>query len=430
MNKYKDFSWDFVDHDTKEFTHIFHTYPAMMIPQIARRLIEKYSNKNTKLIFDPYMGSGTTLVEAMLKGINVIGTDLNPLARLIGSAKTNLVDIRELHNKILIFENYILDIIDDFENIDVELFNFDIRDSWFKIKNSKELTIIKNWIENLEDDKIKEFFLVSFTEIVRNVSLTRNGEFKLYKIAEEKREQFNPNAFSLMTQKLFENYENYIKFHNFIFNNNLNSTVKIYDFNTSISIPDNIISDESIDLIITSPPYGDSKTTVAYGQFSRLANEWLKYDSALKVDSHLMGGNTDKEITFFNFKPLDDIINQLQQNDYAKNLNKSKTVGKSKRALEVSTFYKDYRNSINNISVKVKHNGIVAYVVGNRRVHDIELPTDEITKFFFEQNGFTHIETIVRNIPNKRMPSKTSPSNKTGEKVSTMNFEYIVVLKK
>ena len=78
----------------------------------------------------------------------------------------------------------------------------------------------------------------------------------------------------------------------------------------------------------------------------------------------------------------------------------------------------------------VKKNGIVCYVVGNRRVNNIELPTDEITKFFFEENGFKHIETIVRNIPNKRMPLKTSPSNQSGKTVRTMKQEYIVVMKK
>jgi len=76
----------------------------------------------------------------------------------------------------------------------------------------------------------------------------------------------------------------------------------------------------------------------------------------------------------------------------------------------------------------IKKGGYVCYVVGNRRVHNIELPTDEITKFFFEQNGFEHIETIIRNIPGKRMPSKTSPTNRSGKTVSTMKFEYIVKL--
>jgi site-specific DNA-methyltransferase (cytosine-N4-specific) len=54
--KYKDISWDFRDADTKISTHCFHSYPAMMIPQVAGRLIEKYGEKS-KNLFDPYCGN-------------------------------------------------------------------------------------------------------------------------------------------------------------------------------------------------------------------------------------------------------------------------------------------------------------------------------------------------------------------------------------
>ena len=54
--KYLDNFWYFRGENTKEYTHCFHTYPAMMIPQVARELINRYKNKDTKLIFDPYMG--------------------------------------------------------------------------------------------------------------------------------------------------------------------------------------------------------------------------------------------------------------------------------------------------------------------------------------------------------------------------------------
>ena len=61
---------------------------------------------------------------------------------------------------------------------------------------------------------------------------------------------------------------------------------------------------------------------------------------------------------------------------------------------------------------------------------DEELPTDIATAKFFEQHNFTHIETIIRNIPSKRMPKENSPTNVTGAKNTTMNCEYIVVLNK
>ena len=89
--KYKriiDNTWNYTDSDTKIFTHCYHSYPAMMIPQVAERLITEFATKKTKLIFDPYCGSGTSLVEAKIAGINSVGTDINPLAGLISKAKT------------------------------------------------------------------------------------------------------------------------------------------------------------------------------------------------------------------------------------------------------------------------------------------------------------------------------------------------------
>lgn len=48
----------------------------------------------------------------------------------------------------------------------------------------------------------------------------------------------------------------------------------------------------------------------------------------------------------------------------------------------------------------------------------------------FESNKFKHVETVIRNIPNKRMLKKNSPTNEVGKVDTTMNHEYVVVLKK
>ncbi len=52
------------------------------------------------------------------------------------------------------------------------------------------------------------------------------------------------------------------------------------------------IEDDSVDLLLTSPPYGDSRTTVAYGQFSRLSLQWLDYNkkTTTNLDSKSLGG--------------------------------------------------------------------------------------------------------------------------------------------
>ena len=168
---------------------------------------------------------------------------------------------------------------------------------------------------------------------------------------------------------------------------------------------------------MTSPPYGDSRTTVAYGQFSRLSNQWLGFEKNNEVDKRSMGGIRKKEFKNFDFEPLDNVLSQIAKIDI-------------KRVYDVISFYIDYEKSISNISKIVKVGGIVAYVVGNRRVKGIEIPNDEITREFFERNGFKHIKTIIREIPNKKMPRKNSPSNVTGVTDTTMNHEYIVILQK
>ena len=93
---HSDQDWDFVGVNTREYTHCVHDYPAKMIPQVSRRLIRKYGRKES-LLFDPYCGSGTSLVEARLNSMNAVGTDLNPLARLIAEVKTRDYMIEELY---------------------------------------------------------------------------------------------------------------------------------------------------------------------------------------------------------------------------------------------------------------------------------------------------------------------------------------------
>lgn len=406
--KYEDNFWDFIGADTKEYTHSFHIYPAMMIPQVAREILNRYKTKEMSVLFDPYCGTGTSLVEGSLVGLKCIGTDLNPLARLISKSKVTKVDINNIKSLFKDFEKYIT----SNKSIDLKKPNINNIDFWFKDKQINDLLIIKYFIDNIKDDDEKDFFLVPFSETLREVSLTRNGEFKLYRIPKEKIETWNPNTIELFKEKVKRNIDGYIEYEkeNKIYNH------EVYNFNSSEEIPNDLIQENSVDIVITSPPYGDSGTTVAYGQFSTLSNEWLGIEDARKLDKKLMGGKTT-DIEKTGFDQLDEIIKTIEAE-------------RPKRAKEIWSFYRDYKKSMKNVSKIIKKNGICAYVVGNRRVSDIELPTDEFTRYVFEQNGFKHIETIVRNIPNKRQPKKTSPTNQTGKTVSTMTHEYIVIMKK
>lgn len=85
--------WDFKNADTKELTHSIHNYPAVMVYPISRNIISKVkSMQDIKVLMDPFMGSGTVLLEGLLAGCEKIyGNDLNPLAQKISKAKTTVL---------------------------------------------------------------------------------------------------------------------------------------------------------------------------------------------------------------------------------------------------------------------------------------------------------------------------------------------------
>jgi SAM-dependent methyltransferase len=73
--------------DDRAHVHGFHAYPARAHPVTARRIIEGLVPEGGTVL-DPFCGSGTVLVEAMLAGRATIGSDLNPIAVMLARAKT------------------------------------------------------------------------------------------------------------------------------------------------------------------------------------------------------------------------------------------------------------------------------------------------------------------------------------------------------
>ena len=186
---------------------------------------------------------------------------------------------------------------------------------------------------------------------------------------------------------------------------------------TSMQAP---FSDNSFDMLITSPPYGDSKTTVAYGQFSRTSLQWLDLkempaDQVPKIDRKLLGGTLkDKNLRKTASPTLNKYIQFISEQD-------------EKRALEVIQFYDDLYAVLRECYRVMKPKSYQIWVTANRTVKGIQLPTNTIITELYESLGVKKIGEFIRNIPNKRMPSKNSPTNEKGKKTSTMKQENITI---
>ena len=384
--------------------HKIHPYPAMLHPLLVDFLIRKYAKKDD-IIFDPFCGSGVTLLQASVSGHKSIGFDINPLALLIAKAKTQKYDIKNLKEEFLDFKKQIVknqkSDIPEIKNIDY----------WYAKDIIKDLGKIRNVLKK-EKYRYKDFFVVIFAFICRNQSFTRRGEFKRYRQEERKIKSFENRVF----ENLFDHIEKTIDLIS-------NSEKPQKDSHPILANSENKIPIElNYNLVITSPPYGDSRTTVAYGEYSSFGNEWLDglnpYGKVeYKVDKESLGKMEELNEELEKYKILTKVIEKIKNKD-------------AKRANEVLYFYNGYYNAIKNIVSNLKMGGRVCFVVGNRTVKEQQIPMDQITASFLESFGLKFENIFVRDILNKVMPSKNSPTNKVGIKKQTMMNEYIVVFQK
>ncbi len=406
-----DYSWDYRGKNTKTYTHGIHNYPAMFIPQVARRLLETYSKKGDT-ICDIFCGSGTALVESKILGRNAYGIDLNPLAIFLARVKTTPINPQKLTKEYF----NLLNRLEKIKDCDVASPNFNNLDFWFKEKVILKLAKLKKAILEIENKTIRNFFMVAFSGTVRHSSNTKTGEFKLVRIKKEKLDKHNPNVFSIFRKKIEANIASMGKFYK---NAKKNSQVKIIFGDSS---KDNDIKENSIDCIVTSPPYGDSRTTVAYGQFSRLSAQWIDIfdnpNDASGIDKKLLGGKPTKTLShLLSSNYLNNALNKIAKQDET-------------RARDVLSFYIGLNDCLKRAYRILKSKKYFCLVVGNRLVKQVRIPTDFIVAELGKEIGFTCENIFVRNIPGKRMPLKNSPTNTVGKMENTMNKESIVILRK
>ena len=281
--------------------HKIHKYPAMLHPLLVDFLIDEYA-KDNDIIFDPFCGSGVTLLQASIKNYQSFGFDINPLSLLIAKAKTTKFDINKLKNDFEKFKKY----LESEKKVDIpEIYNIDY---WYTNEAKNDLGKIRSILKN-KKFIYKDFFVACFAFICRDQSLTRNGEFKRYRIKKEKIK----NTENKGLEKLIKHIE---------------ITIDIFgkeDLPLKKAKPMLANSEEKIDkklkydLVITSPPYGDSRTTVAYGEYSSFGLEWTSDLNSFgkidyKVDKESVGkvGEINKEIN--DNQVLIDTIKEIGKN--------------------------------------------------------------------------------------------------------------------
>jgi len=411
--------WDFADADTKKYTHGLHPYPARMIPQIAHRLIERYSAPYD-LVLDPFCGSGTVLTEARLMRShdrpdpdhprNAVGNDINPLALLLAKVKSRPIDPPQLDENLSVLLRSVEQDIIRLRNgqVSVEIPTekaFPNLTHWFKDYVINELGVIRQNINELSDRVFRDFASVCFSLTVRKVSnIYHPGDTFIKRLSSQKLEKYRPDVL-----KTFKDYTKQAAALMKAFSRACFADV---DINVTFADARNLpFPDDLIDLIVTSPPYGEERNTISYTRWSKLSSLWLGYESSFvrRIERASLGGRDEPSLQTPS-QTLDEILNETAKMD-------------QELAKSAASFFRDYYRCLEEMYRVLKKGGFCCIVIGNRSLKRKRTPMDTVTKEFGEKVGFLHEKTHFRKIPTKAIPWVCA-------KGETIAHENVVVLKK
>lgn len=420
--------WMFRPWSSREYSHGLFQYPAMMVPQMQRELLECLRlESGAESVCDGFVGSGTTMAEAMLQGLDFVGVDVNPLAVLLCRAKRGPFFINALEEAAGRVSGRAA--ADSGRTIEIEWKGWR---KWFRQDVAIRLSRLRRSIRREPVLSTRRFMWVALAETVRLSSNSRTSTVKLHVRTSEDRSR-RIDVLRTFEQIVTQNLDRFEEQRGALAENDL-LTHGHYRGRVEIELKD--ISSEAsscavarpCQILLTSPPYGDNATTVPYGQHAFLPLQWIDlHDIDPDADQRFLA-STHAIDSMSLGAPTRGALGQVEALR-ALSLALDSTLVRLEalprdRPARVAAFWRDLDSSLTNILAGLDAGALMAWTVGNRRVGGDEVPMDSILRELLEQRGCTFITTLAREIPDcrKRMASRNSIA-------ATMSAEQVLVLR-
>jgi site-specific DNA-methyltransferase (cytosine-N4-specific) len=393
--------------------NLLHPYPAMIADELAIDLAAKFVVRGMRVL-DPFCGTGRTLIAAAERGANCVGIDVNPLAVLVTRAKVANVRVSTLRRLSEEMGHGVPKTVGQ---------EFDLEPgrsvSWFSRRCRRELREIICWLNTQRlrrEDKLLLAAILSAT--ARETSYCRQDQWKLHRIPPRKRLRFKKSPWSVFARRCRSALDE------------LESSASLEgrcralqgDTRNLLSVLRSQGGPRSFDLIITSPPYGDSHTTVGYGGISGICLGVIQHldlpdislENRCSIDRLCLGGgpNHSTETSMWPYW-----------------YGGTKNPGRPR----VTNFLFDVEHCCKQISKVLRPGGRVVYVVARRTVSGYRVYLDAFLQSIMTGLGFVLEYSYSRSIRRKNTPYVVDTSGKkksaqiSKNQVKTMRTEYVLV---
>ena len=382
--------------------HDWYRFVLSFPPHLVRNYIKEFKLNADSCLFDPFCGTGTTLVEAKKLGIKSIGFEANPVVHMCASTKVNwslpcdivLHEARQIAKK----AQYEIDNSSQDLTLDQEKLKLLIKNSISPIPLHKTLNLIRA-IESY-DSKYNDFYKTALAKeaVVSYSNLKFSPEVGVCK-----KKVLDVDVVNLWLNQIEKMLED-------LNDNKCNKDISSYVFLADSRLDLNKIPDNSIDAVITSPPYPNEKD---YSRTTRLESVLLNFikdkDDLRTIKKSLLRSNS-KGV----YKGDDDYIwiadnitvNNLANTIETTRIKLGKTSGFEKLYHKVVRLYfGGMARHLYNLRPKLKDGAKLAYVVGDQYSYfKTPIKTGNILAEIAQNLGYA---VIKKDLFRKRMSTVT-----------------------
>lgn len=396
--------------DPKYVTHGLHPYKGKFYPQLAKGLINQLRLPHGARILDPFCGSGTTLLEGHLNGYATYGCDLNPLASRIARAKTSVLEVDPD-----VLTEVVASVIEAVEMAPKTLpSNFDQFepdcleeiDRWFAEPVTQKLNWLLKVIRSGSSGAVRDFLEVVLSSIIRDVSQQDPADLR---IRYRKELLTDANVFELFKDQLllqFGRIEKFWQVRGYAPNPFFQSSVVAGDNRSKTTYDEMGLTDESVDLILTSPPYAMALPYIDTDRLSLLTLFGLPGSNRRPLEQTLIGS---REITAANKKILEakfsedgNLPHECLQfvRELNKSLSGSANSGFRKKNMPalIHRFLLDMDSVLEQAYRLCKPKAEAMIVIGDSKMtidsDDIRIPSTDFVEAIAIARGFTSVERI------------------------------------